>query len=73
MNEVTSINIPPKKIEERYRDELIVVEFDPNNKLWNWKFTINPSPMTLHGTGCKSPEEAIKEAKHRVDLINGSV
>lgn len=73
MNEITELNIPPKKIQEKYQGELIEITFDPKIKLWNWQFTIVPHPMTLHGTGFKTPEAAMKEAKHKVDKIVGTV
>lgn len=73
MNDVTHLNIPPKTIQVTYHGQVIHVEFDPEIKLWNWNFTITPHPMTIHGTGCVTPEAALREAKKKVDLVNGTI
>jgi hypothetical protein len=71
MGDITELNIPPKKITEKYNGELIEVEFDPAIQRWNWKFTLPANPLTIHGTGCVSPEAAIRDAKKKVDKIHG--
>jgi hypothetical protein len=73
MSNITELNIPPKKIEEKYKGEVIHIEFDPEIKRWNWKFTVPANPLTIHGTGCVTPEQALKDAKKKVDAIHGNV
>ena len=75
--EVSSMSIEqfrpkPKVITEKYKDQVITIEFDPERKLWHWKFEIPANVITVEGLA-DNATAAAREAKKQVDKIKGDV
>jgi hypothetical protein len=65
MENVQHINIPPKTVEEKYRNHVVVVTFDPIDGRWAW-YVDHTTTLRISGAASTLPK-AITDGKKTVD------
>jgi len=60
-------NVPPKKIEEDYKGQHLIVAFVPATQQWFWTVTVKLSAK-YEGVA-SNMNEALKRAKSRIDEL----